>query len=68
MKPHTVILPFLLPRLSDPAAAQLVALLQALLAGIEHHYADQVHRHHKRQANRRYDRATARDPPSDPPF
>jgi len=24
--------------------------------------------HHKRQANRRYDRATARDPPSDPPF
>jgi hypothetical protein len=68
MKPHTVILPFLLPRLSDQAAVQLVGLLQALLTGIEHHYADQVHRYHKRQANRRYDRHIARDPPSDPLF
>ena len=68
MKRHTVILPFLLPRLTDQAAAQLVELLHALLAGIEHHYAEQVHRYHKRQHNIRLDR----QPPSsffnDPPF
>lgn len=68
MKRHTVILPFIFPRLSDKAAAQLVELLHALLAGIEHHYAEQVHRYHKRQRNIRLDR---QPPPSifnDPPF
>lgn len=49
MKLHTVILPFLLPRLTDAAAAQFVALLKALLDGIEHHYADPVQRYHRRQ-------------------
>lgn len=49
MKRRTVILPFLLPCLSDKAAAQLVALLHELITGIEHHYAKQVHRYHKRQ-------------------
>lgn len=68
MKRHTVILPFLLPRLTDKAAAQLVELLHALLAGIEHHYVEQVHQYHKRQQEIRQDR---RSPPSnfsDPPF
>jgi hypothetical protein len=68
MKRHTVILPFLLPRLTDQAAAQLVALLHELIAGIEHHYAEQVHRYHKRQRNIRLDR---QPPPAifnDPPF
>lgn len=68
MKRHTVILPFLLPRLTDQAAAQLVELLHELIAGIEHHYAEQVHRYHKRQRNIRLDR---QPPPSiftDPPF
>jgi len=68
MKRHTVILPFLLPRLTDKAAAQLVDLLNALLTGIEHHYAEQVHRYHHRRRQIRQDR---RSPPSnltDPPF
>jgi demethoxyubiquinone hydroxylase (CLK1/Coq7/Cat5 family) len=60
MKRHTVILPFLLPRLSDAAAAQLVALLNALLTGIEHHYADQIQRYHQRQ------RELSRYPPVPP--
>ena len=68
MKRHTVILPFLLPRLTDCAAAQLVALLHALLAGIEHHYAEQVHRYHKRQRNLRLDRQPPSSDLSDPPF
>ena len=68
MKRHTVILPFLLPRLSDKAAAQLIELLNALLAGIEHHYAEQVHRYHKRQHNIRLDRQPPPSNLSDPPF
>lgn len=49
MKRHTVILPFLLPRLTDKAAAQFIDLLHQLIGGIEHHYATQVHRYRKRQ-------------------
>ena len=37
MKRHTVILPFLLPRLTDKAAAQFIDLLHQLIGGIEHH-------------------------------
>ena len=68
MKRRTVILPFLLPRLSDKAAAQLIELLNALLAGVEHHYAEQAHRYHQRKREIRQDRQS---PPStliDPPF
>jgi hypothetical protein len=68
MKRHTVILPLLLPRLSDQAAAQLVELLNALLAGIEHHYAEQVHRYHQRQRQIRCDRQSPPSTLSDPPF
>ncbi len=73
MKRHTVILPFLLPRLTDQAAAQLVALLHELLTGIEHHYAEQVHCYHKRQQQIRQHRRDRvyQSPTStlaDPPF
>jgi len=68
MKRHTVILPFLLPRLTDKAAAQLVELLHALIAGIEHHYADQVHRYHKRQQEIRSDRQPPASRLTDTPF
>lgn len=66
MKQHTVILPFLLPRLSDTAAAQLVAILQTLFTIIEHHYADQVNRQRRREDNRQ----VAHSPryPTDDPF
>jgi hypothetical protein len=49
MKHRTVILPVRFPCLTDKAAAQLVELLQELFKDIEHHYAKQVHRYHKRQ-------------------
>ena len=71
MKRHTAILPLLLPRLTDKAAAQLLDLLHAILAGIEHHYAVQVHRYHRRQQEIRQDRLYRRSPlltPTDPPF
>ena len=71
MKRHTVILPFVLPRLTDKAAAQLLDLLHAILAGIEHHYAEQVHRYHQRQHEIRQDRQYRRSSlsmPTDPPF
>jgi hypothetical protein len=71
MKRHTVILPFVLPRLTDKAAAQLIELLHELIGGIEHHYAAQVHRYHKRQRETRQYRLWGRSPPStptDPPF
>ena len=68
MKRHTVILPFLLPRLTDKAAAQLVELLHALLAGIEHHYAEQVLRYHQHRRQMRQDRRSPPSNLSDPPF
>mgnify|MGYP003341366068 FL=1 len=71
MKRHTVVLPLLLPRLSNRAAAQLLDVLHALLAGIEHHYAEQAWRYHKRQQQVRQDRLYRRCPlptTDDPPF
>lgn len=68
MKRHTVILPFLLPRLTDKAAAQFVELLNELISGIEHHYAEQVHRHHKRQREIQQDRQSPPSRLTDPPF
>jgi predicted outer membrane protein len=71
MKRHTVILPLLLPQLSDRAAAQLLDVLHAILAGIEHHYAQQAQCYHQRQQQLRQDRLYRRSPRSkltDPPF
>ena len=68
MKRHTVILPFLLPRLTDKAAAQLVALLHELLADIEHHYAEPVHRYHRRQQEIRQHRKSRHSTFTDTPF
>ncbi len=72
MKRHTVILPFLLPRLTDRAAAQFIELLHELIGGIEHHYAAQVHRYHQRQQKRqqeiRYHQHSLSSQFNDPPF
>ena len=71
MKRHTVILPFVLPRLTDKAAAQFIDLLHELIGGIEHHYAAQVHRYHKRQQERLQEIQYQHSPSSqfnDPPF
>ena len=48
MKPRTVILPIVLPRLSAAAAVQLVQLLREILAIVEGQYLPQIHRHRPR--------------------
>jgi hypothetical protein len=71
VKRTTVILPLLLPRLSDKAAAQLIELLRTILDAIEHHYAVQIHQHQKHEHPRDLQRQCARSisaSPLDPPF
>jgi len=68
MKRHTVILPFVLPRLTDKTAAQLIELLHELIGGIEHHYAEQVHRYRKHQQEIQYHQQSPSSQRSDPPF
>jgi hypothetical protein len=57
----TVIMPLLLPRLSDRAAAQLIQILEQLLACLRHHYAPQL-----RRWQRTTQKITAPDPPPEP--
>lgn len=48
MKPRTVIMPIVLPRLSADGALQLVQLLREILAIVEDQYTPQMHRHRPR--------------------
>lgn len=68
MKRKTLILPLKLPCLTDKGAAQLVDVLNELVTGIEHHYATQIHRYHKRQQEIRYACQSRPSMPDDPPF
>ena len=68
MKRHTVILPFILPRLTDKAAAQFIELLHELSAAIEHHYAQQAHRYRKHHQEIQYRRQSPPSHSTDPPF
>ncbi len=58
MKPAFVLMPLLLPRLSDRAAAQLLDILDQLLGCIRHHYAPQLQRWRRRQTHLDQPRAT----------
>ena len=49
MKRSTLIIPMLLPRITDRAAVQLLDILEQLLACVRHHYEPQIHRWHRRQ-------------------
>jgi hypothetical protein len=49
MKRSTVLMPMLLPRISDQAAAQLLDILERLLECVRHHYAPQIERLQRRQ-------------------
>ena len=49
MKHRTIVVPLLMPKLSDPAAVHLIDILEQLLGIAQHHYGDQVHRWRKRQ-------------------
>jgi hypothetical protein len=71
VKRTTVIVPLLLPRLSEKAAAQLIEVLRAILGAIEHHYALQIHRYRKREHERNLQRQCPRPTsvsPLEPPF
>ena len=48
-RPTTAIVPMLLPRLSDRAAAQLVDILEQFLVVMRHHYAPQLASQRRRQ-------------------
>ena len=47
MKRVFILLPMMLPKLSDRAAAELLDILEQLLASVRHHYGPQVHRWHR---------------------
>lgn len=68
MKRQTVILPFILPRLTDKAAGQFIELLHELAVTIAHHYSKQAHRHRKRQQEIQYRQKSPPSPPTDPLF
>lgn len=52
MKPRTVLMPIVVPKLSDAAAVQMLQLLRDLIDIVEHLYQPQIHRHQVRR-NRR---------------
>lgn len=68
MKRDTVLLPLRLPCLTDKSAAQLVELLQQLIAAFEHHYGAQIHRYHRQQRDLHQARKSQPSSPNDPPF
>ena len=49
MKRVFILMPMMLPRISDQAAVQLLEILEQLLASVRHHYEPQVHRCQRRQ-------------------
>jgi len=49
VKRTTIIIPMLLPQLTDHAAVQLLDILEQLLACVRHHYEPQIHRWQRRQ-------------------
>jgi hypothetical protein len=46
-----ILMPMMLPRISDRAAVQLLDILEQLLACVRHHYAPQVQRWQRRQCS-----------------
>jgi hypothetical protein len=44
-----ILMPMMLPRISDQAAVHLLEILEQLLACVRHHYEPQVHRWQRRQ-------------------
>ena len=49
MKRVFILMPLMLPRISDQAAVQLLEILEQLLASVRHHYEPQILRWHRRQ-------------------
>ena len=68
MKPQTLILPLNLPHLSEPGAAQLIALLHELVTAIEYYYAAQSDRECRPRRKRRPSWQLLPETPDEPPF
>jgi hypothetical protein len=68
MKHRTIVVPLLMPKLSDQAAVHLVDILEQLLGIAQHHYGDQVHRWRKRQHRSHSHQTPEAAPPFDEPF
>jgi hypothetical protein len=68
MKHRTIVVPKLMPKLSDQAAAHLIDILEQLLGIAQHHYGDQVHRWRHRQARLTTGRRPNFTPLVDDPF
>ena len=49
MKRTFILMPMMLPRISDRAAAQLLDILEQLLECVRHHYGPQIQRWHRSQ-------------------
>ena len=68
MKHRTIVVPLLMPKLSDPAAVHLVDILEQLLGIAQHHYGAQVHRWRKRQHRSHRHQTPEAAPLFDEPF
>lgn len=49
MKRAFILMPMILPRISDQAAVHLLEILEQLLACVRHHYEPQIYRWQRRQ-------------------
>ena len=49
MKRVFILIPMMLPKISDRAAAELLEILEQLLACVRHHYEPQIRRLQRRQ-------------------
>jgi hypothetical protein len=67
-QPETLLLPLNLPCLRDKAAVQLIDVLYALVASIEHHYAEQIDRYRQHQRQLRLSEWRPSTSSDDPPF
>lgn len=68
MKHRTIVVPLLMPKLSDQAAVHLTDILEQLLGIAQHHYGDQLHRWRKRQAPPTWRQIQATQTQFDEPF
>ena len=68
MKRAFTLMPMMLPHISDRAAAQLLDILEQLLACVRHHYGPQIQRWHRSQCRASQPRKTSPSLFDDVPF
>jgi hypothetical protein len=68
VKSATVLMPMMLPRISDRAAAQLLDILEQLLECVRHHYGPQIQRWHRSQCRAHQPRMASPSLFDDVPF